>query len=148
MRAGDSFFLDTNVALYSFATAEPIKQPMARRWIDAVWASGTGHISWQVVFEFYVNAVRKYGAGVAAARRATEEFLLWNPEPPGHPMILRAWHWCDSAGINFWDALIVAAAEQSGCRWLLSEDFQSGRRYGAVTVVNPFTHSPAEFGLA
>ena len=148
MNGVDSFFLDTNVALYSVAIAEPVKQPAARHWIEAVFAAGAGHMSWQVIFEFYVNAIRKYGAPPAAARAAVEDFLLWNPEPPGHAMLERAWHWCDSARINFWDALIVAAAEQSGSRWLLSEDFQAGRRFGAVTVVNPFARTPAEFGLA
>ncbi len=63
-------------------------------------------------------------------------------------MLHRAWHWCDRAQINFWDALILAAAEQSGCRWVLSEDFQSGRKFGPVTMVNPFERSPGEFGLA
>jgi predicted nucleic acid-binding protein len=38
--------------------------------------------------------------------------------------------------------MIVAAAEQTGCRYLLSEDFQAGRRFGDVTVVNPFETGP------
>jgi predicted nucleic acid-binding protein len=63
-------------------------------------------------------------------------------------MISRAWHWCDHASINFWDAMIVAAAEQAGCRWLLSEAFQTGKKFGSVTVVNPFEHDPAEYGFA
>ena len=38
--------------------------------------------------------------------------------------------------------MIVAAAERSRCRWLLSEDFQAGRKFGELTVVNPFEHEP------
>jgi len=38
--------------------------------------------------------------------------------------------------------LIVAAAEQTGCRYLLSEDFQTGRRFDAVTVIDPFASTP------
>jgi len=45
------------------------------------------------------------------------------------------------------EALIVAAAELRGCRWLLSEDFQAGQKLGSVTVVNPFRALPDEFGL-
>jgi predicted nucleic acid-binding protein len=145
--AADNFFLDTNVLLYSVDPAEALKQPIARQWISTVWFAGRGHISWQVVFEFYSNAVRKHAARPIIARAAVEDLLLWKPELPGEDTLHRAWHWCDSAKINFWDALIVAAAEQSGCRWLLSEDFQSGRRFGEVTVVNPFERPPAEFGL-
>jgi predicted nucleic acid-binding protein len=46
-----------------------------------------------------------------------------------------------AAQLSYWDALIVAAAERSGARYLLSEDFQADRQYGDVRVVNPFTAS-------
>lgn len=147
MNGEDSFFVDTNVVLYSIDAAAPVKQPAARRWTQAVWAARAGRISWQVIFEFYSNAVKKFGVPPAIARATVEELVRWSPAQPEHATIHRAWHWCDSAHINFWDALIVAAAEQAGCRWLLSEDFQAGRRFGGVTVVNPFARQPTEFGL-
>jgi predicted nucleic acid-binding protein len=147
MNAAGSFFVDTNVVLYSIDASEPVKQAVAHQWTEAVWAERVGRISWQVIFEFYSNAVRKLGVPTATARATAEAMVLWNPAQPEHATLHRAWHWCDAAKINFWDALIVAAAEQSGCRWLLSEDFQSGRRFGEVTVVNPFERPPAEFGL-
>jgi predicted nucleic acid-binding protein len=37
-----------------------------------------------------------------------------------------------------WDAVILAAATQAGCRYLLSEDMHSGFVWRGVTVVNPF----------
>jgi predicted nucleic acid-binding protein len=37
-----------------------------------------------------------------------------------------------------WDAVILAAASQGGCRYLLSEDLQDGFTWGGVTVLNPF----------
>jgi predicted nucleic acid-binding protein len=60
---------------------------------------------------------------------------------------VRARCWMDRAQVSYWDGLILASAEQAGCKYLLSEDFQAGRTYGEVTVVNPFQQSPAEFGL-
>ena len=39
--------------------------------------------------------------------------------------------------INYWDALIVAAAEASRCTRLWSEDFVAGSIYGLVQVENP-----------
>lgn len=148
MTAGDNFFLDTNILLYRLSVNAPAKQRAAQDWTSALWAAERGRISWQVVYEFYSNAVRKLGIPAATARRAVEQWTEWNPQQPTLTLIRRAWHWCDAAQINFWDALIVAAAEQSGCRWLLSEDFQAGQRFGAVTVVNPFRRAPAEFGLS
>ncbi len=39
---------------------------------------------------------------------------------------------------SFWDAMIWATAKRAECRLLLSEDGQSGRTLGGVTIVNPF----------
>ncbi len=39
---------------------------------------------------------------------------------------------------SFWDAMIWATAKRAGCRLLLSEDGQSGRTLGGVTIINPF----------
>ena len=44
-------------------------------------------------------------------------------------------------GIQFWDALIVEAALKAGCTQLFSEDFQTGRKFGTLRVVNPFPGS-------
>ena len=40
--------------------------------------------------------------------------------------------------VSYWDAAILAAAQQSGCTLLLSEDMTDGETYGSVTVRNPF----------
>jgi len=40
--------------------------------------------------------------------------------------------------ISIWDALILRAAEVSGCRRVLSEDLADGTTYGSVVVENPF----------
>ena len=40
---------------------------------------------------------------------------------------------------------LLAAAEREGCKYLLSEDFQPGRTFGEVTVLNPFQRAPEEF---
>jgi predicted nucleic acid-binding protein len=43
-----------------------------------------------------------------------------------------------SNALSFYDALIVAAAADAGCRVLLTEDLQHGRKFGGVTIQNPF----------
>ena len=149
MREGDSFFVDSNVLIYGFGANSPVaKQIAAHHWITQLWSYRVGRISWQVIFEFYSNAIRKSKLSSVVSRHIAEELVLWGPETPTQAILERAWHWCDHAQINFWDALILAAAEQAGCRWLLTEDFQTGRTYAGVTVISPFTSSPGEFGLA
>ena len=48
--------------------------------------------------------------------------------------------------ISLWDALIVCAAEASGCRTLLTEDLSDGEAYGSVRVTNPFIPPAADAG--
>lgn len=147
MAAADGFFVDTNVLLYSSDPADRLKQEAARLWLSALWEHAAGSISWQVLHEFYVNALRKLGTPAPKARATVQAFALWQPVDTSLGLVQRAWFWMDEARLSYWDSLIVAAAERSGSAWLVSEDFQSGRKLGKVTVMNPFHASPREFGL-
>lgn len=40
--------------------------------------------------------------------------------------------------ISYWDAAIVAAAQELGSQTLYSEDLSHGQLYGKVRVINPF----------
>src|ERR1035437_5101388 len=143
MSAGaERFFVDTNVLLYSLDPADPAKQRMAHQWMQVLWSDGAGRVSWQVVNEFYSNGVRKLRQDVGALRAQVETLARWEPVGFGLGIVHRAWYWMDKAGLPYWDALILAAAESADCRYLLSEDFQEGRKFGDITVVNPFRSSP------
>ena len=146
--AAERFFGDTNVLLYSVDPAGGGKRELAQQWADALWTSDAGRISWQVLNEFYANAVRKLRAPVQGVRTTVETLAQWQPTGFGLGALQRAWYWADKAGIPYWDSLIVASAEAAGCANLLSEDFQTGRKFGEVTVVNPFRAGPGEFGLS
>jgi predicted nucleic acid-binding protein len=145
---GSLFFVDTNVLLYGLDSTETAKQQTARRWLDRLWDVGSGRLSWQVLNEYYANATGKLGAPAGTVRGAVEMYSLWKPVEFRMSLIQRAWHWADHAGLHYWDGLILASAETTGCAYLLSEDFQAGRKFGDVTVVNPFRSAPEEFGLS
>jgi predicted nucleic acid-binding protein len=142
----DSFFVDTNILLYQLDSRDAKKQRLADLWCRRLWENRTGRLSWQVLNEFYFNATQKLGAPRPAIRKIAEAYASWQPVDFGLGLVQRAWHWQDLAGIPYWDSLIVSAAEVAGCEYLLSEDFQEGRRFGRVAVVNPFS-PPSEFGL-
>ena len=143
--SGDSFFVDTNLLLYSFDARNPLKRTLANVWLDELWRAGTGRLSWQVLHEFYANAIRKTGLPSAQCREAVTIFSHWRPGGMNAGIIERAWYWMDQAQLSYWDGLILSSAERLGCRWLLSEDFQKGRNYEGVTVIDPFEISPGEF---
>jgi predicted nucleic acid-binding protein len=44
----------------------------------------------------------------------------------------------ESHKINFWDALIVAAALAGGCKTLYTEDLNHGQKIAGLKVVDPF----------
>lgn len=81
----------------------------------------------------------------AGAREIVEDLSHWRPVDTSLGLIRQAWHWIDAAQLTYWDALIVAAAQRCGARYLLSEGFQHGRGFGEVQVLNPFGHAPSEF---
>ncbi len=138
MPVADVFFVDTNVLLYAVDPVNTAKRERALEWLDRLWSEGGGRLSWQVLHEFYWNAVNKMKLDPESAREMVEELSNWMPVGASLGLVQRAWHWIDAAQLTYWDALVLAAAERSGARYLLSEDFQSGRAYGDVQVVNPF----------
>jgi len=139
---GDRYFVDTNVILYTYDDLVPFKRDRAEAWLQWLWLNASGALSWQVIQESYWNAVRKFGIHPDRIRSHVKMLAEWNPPDVTIGMIERAWYWTDQAQISFWDAMIVAAAERTRCRWLLSEDFQTGREFGSLTVVNPFEQAP------
>jgi predicted nucleic acid-binding protein len=143
--AADRFFVDTNVLLYSIDATDTAKHVRARQWMDALWKTDSGCLSWQVLNEFYWNAVGKLKAPAVRVRENVETLVLWQSVDFGLGLLHRAWYWSDRGGVAYWDSLILAAAESTGCKYLLSEDFQAGRKFGDLTVVNPFLTRPEDF---
>jgi predicted nucleic acid-binding protein len=126
-------FLDTNILVYAQETGQ--RGDIARQLV----AQG-GTISVQILNELANVLSRKLRhdwSEVAAvlddARAALDE-----PVPVTLPIHLCALEFARNHNIAFWDALILAAAIEAGCDRLYSEDFQHGRRFGDLTVVNPF----------
>jgi predicted nucleic acid-binding protein len=139
---GDKYFVDSNVLLYLFDQLDQAKRDRAEAWLARLWGDSRGALSWQVIQEFYWNALRKYRAQPEQARDYVRLMSQWKPPIVTLDLIERAWHWSDHAQLTFWDGMIVAAAELTGCRFLLSDDFQAGQRFDSVTVINPFDTPP------
>jgi predicted nucleic acid-binding protein len=144
MSVADAFFVDSNLLLYYVDPKEAYKRVRATEWLDALWTEGGGRVSWQVLHEFFWNAVRKMRLEPVHARRIVEDLSCWQPVDTSLGLVQEAWRWMDRAQLSYWDALILAAAHRSGARYLLSEDFQDGRRYEDVLVLNPFQHARSE----
>jgi predicted nucleic acid-binding protein len=131
-------FFDTNVLLYADDESSPAKQRCSRDLAAEHRRSGTGVVSLQVLQEYFVNLTRKLHVDPRIARRKVELLAEFDVAAPDVGDILGAIDLHRLHGFSFWDALILRAAQQAGCRVLLSEDFQDGREIDGLQVVNPF----------
>jgi predicted nucleic acid-binding protein len=135
-------FVDTNVFLYALDESHAGKRQAAQNWRDKLWRSRRGRVSFQVLGEFYVNATRIRPAARNEARAEIRDLLAWNPVITDAALLARGWKFQDRYQLSYWDALIAAAAQASSCRYLLTEDFQTGQELDEIEVVNPFLSGP------
>lgn len=139
-----TWFVDTNVLVYARDSSEGAKQEGARGWLEHLWRSRAGRLSYQVLDEYYVVVTEKLKPGLDRdqARADVRNLMVWSPVPTTSAMIETAWAVQDRHRLSWWDCLIVAAAQTAGCTWLLSEDFEHGRVFEGVRVVDPFMVTP------
>jgi predicted nucleic acid-binding protein len=144
MPNASNVFVDTNVLLYSEDGRDKRKQAQAIAWLDALWIQEVGRLSTQVLNEFYVNVTRKIAPPMPAgdARAEVRRYQRWQPWQIDHATVEAAWSVESRFGLSYWDALIVAAAQQQSCSLLLSEDLQHEQRFDGVQVINPFKVGP------
>jgi predicted nucleic acid-binding protein len=137
-------FVDTNVLVYAQDATEEQKQPLAREWLERLWRSRDGRVSYQVLQEYYVIVTAKLRPGmpVEEARGSVEDLVAWRPVVIDMPVMRAAWASQDRFGLSFWDALIIAAARAAECDMLLTEDLQEGIDLAGLRIVNPFTSDP------
>ena len=134
-------FLDTNIFVYTFDLEAPAKAKRAEDLIAEALASGAGMISYQVAQEFVAAARKPFQTPMSFEQ--IERYWLTTLRPlllvhssPG--LFIRALDLARRDQLSWYDALIVAAALQGGCKVLYSEDLQHGRRFGDLVVQDPF----------
>jgi len=137
-------FVDTNVLLYAVDDADLGKQRRSRQWLAACWQRRCGRLSTQVLHEFYANARKRFASAVSAgdARAEVRRYQLWRPWLIDQATIETAWAAESRYQLNYWDALMVAAAQHMGCTVMLTEDLQHDQRIDALRIVNPFLAGP------
>jgi predicted nucleic acid-binding protein len=131
-------FFDTNVLVYADDKAAPAKQRRALDLVAEHRRAGTGVLSLQVLQEYFVTVTRKLHLDPRIARRKVELLAEFDVAAPDVGDILAAIDLHRLHGFSFWDALVLRAAEQAGCRVVLSEDMQEKREIDGVRIVNPF----------
>ncbi len=137
----DKIFIDTNILIYANDTRERDKQAKAIAVISALLKEGRGVVSTQVLQEYACVALRKLGQRPEVVIRQLRllERLEIIRQSPG--MIRRAVEISQTYRIGFWDACIVANAENADCAVIYSEDLNTGQFYSGLRVENPLATS-------
>lgn len=137
-------FVDTNVLLYAIDDREPDKRDRSRLWLAACWSRHCGRLSTQVLNEFYWNVRRRFSSALAGgdARAEVRRYQSWQPWMIDHATVESAWAVEARHRLAYWDALVVASAQQQGCTILLIEDLQHGQSIDGVRIVSPFVVGP------
>ena len=136
--------IDTNILVYRFDPRFPEKQRVATRLLRDGLRQDSVRIPHQALIEF-VAAVSRVRLGKSTllsagdARREAEEMLSQFPVLyPDAPLFRTALRGMAAYALSWFDAHLWAYAEHFGLPELISEDFEHGRMYGSVRVVNPF----------
>jgi len=142
-------FVDTNVLVYRHDARDQVKQTRAEAWYQLVWRQRLGRLSFQVLQELYSTLTRKLVPkfDLHQARALVRDLAAWRPVAADLALLERVWRLQDRYSLSWWDALIVAAAQASDCRVLLTEDLEHGQSFGRVRVIDPFAspeRTPAE----
>jgi len=139
-------FVDTNVLVYVRDVTEPEKQRRAAEWVTALWETGHGRLSEQVLQEYYVTLTRKLSPPRNKEDAREDVFALrtWKPVGPSRGITEAAWRIEDRFEFSWWDSLIVASAIASCAEFLLTEDLSSGQTVDTIKIISPFEVRPEE----
>jgi len=131
-------FVDTNVLLYADDIHAPAKRKRAESLIKQITGARCGHVSMQVLQEYFAVATQKLRLGADLAQKRVARYSQFEVVVLEPVDLLAAIDLHRDHQFPIWDALIIRAALISHCETLYSEDMQNGQRIDGLTIVNPF----------
>lgn len=139
-------FVDSNIFLYAFDIKAGWKHEICNQILVELWDGEGGVISTQVLQEFYNNVTRKLNPPLsyAVAREELRLYEAWEIVQITPNLIYAASLLQEQHRLSFWDALIIAAAQQANVDILLSEDLNHGQVIGGVRIHNPLLNQVQE----
>jgi len=130
--------LDTNILAYAEGVNGAEMKTRALELVESLPQDGV-LLPVQTLGELFHLLVRKSSRTPVKARRA---ILGWRDAygliDTSAEVMLAAMDLATDHQLRIWDAVILSAAAEAGCRLLLSEDLQEGFTWRGVTVTNPF----------
>ncbi len=138
--------IDTNILVYRHDPRDAAKQEVATSILRRGLVSGDLLLPHQAILEFVAAVIRpRPDLGdepllpLEAALLAAEDWMRQFPVVyPDEEVLIFALRGVSAYQLSWFDAHLWAYAEVGGIPEIISEDFEHGRHYGSVRVVNPF----------
>jgi len=131
-----NIFFDTNILVYAHTDIDPVKQSIAQELI----LNSEAFISTQVIQELSNTLHRKFKHSWKDIEKVVSESITNNTLHTNNDFtILQACRIAERYLFSFYDSLIIAAALESNCHVLYSEDLNPGQIIDSkITIANPF----------
>ena len=144
MASASTVFVDAGVLLSADDGADLPRYQRARDWLKVLWTRRLGRLSSQVLTEYYAVATQRLVPAVPQgdARAEVRRYQHWKPWQIDHQTVETAWAVEARFQVPWWQALIVAAAQHQGCRYVLTEGLPHGQQIDSVQILNPFVVGP------
>jgi predicted nucleic acid-binding protein len=131
-------FIDTNVLVYSVDGNSPDKQSVAKSIVAKAIQSPSFLVSAQVLNEFSNVSLLKLKLTPEETGRFVSVFRMIRSVALECEWTTRALEIKRRYDLQFFDSLLIAAAEANGCDEILTEDLNDGQVYCGVMARNPF----------
>ena len=135
----DKFFIDTNIIVYAFSL-ESERKSISKQLIKQAHKK-SGCLSFQVIQEFLNTATKKFK--IPLKKEDIQKYLSEILFPicevfPSEELYKSALDIRERFKFSFYDSLIIAAAIESNCKILYSEDLQHNQKIYDLTILNPY----------
>ena len=134
----DRFFIDTNILVYSLLKNDSQKHSQTVHLMESLKGKFI-FISTQVLNELYVS-LQKHDIDEPEIENKIRKIIgIYNISIINISTIKLCWKVRKKYSYSYWDSLITAAALESNCTILYTEDMQDGQVIDdKLRIVNPF----------
>jgi len=134
----ERFTLDSNILVYAVDSKSAARHRLATALVDAA-GDADCVLTRQALGEFFHAVTRKGIASRAAAASQVHDWMTIFATVGVEDAALRdALKLAVTGRLSYWDALLVATAQQAECSFVLSEDMHDRHQFGSVTIRHPF----------
>ena len=132
-----TYFIDTNIWLYSFIQSQDTEKTEIAR---AIIKECEIVISTQIINEMCVNLIKKVNFLERKIQNIIESlYRKYTVFELSQDILLKASKIRANHSFSFWDSVVAATALDGDADYLISEDMQDGFNLeNKITIINPF----------